>query len=586
MRNPLFFAVTRIFLIWVWVLVVVDSGFAQKWDDTTNMPRTLTEEERLRWHEVGMFFQPTPPPETVYRSIAEFERNEGVLVRYSDPRTGAALAWPLDLIAALSEHVMVYTLVVDDFVRNHATNAFASAGVLMENVRFFEFPTNSVWTRDYGPFYVVDEQYRISIVDFMYDRPRPSDDAIPSRLAEALEMPLYGMELIHTGGNYMGDGWGVAASTDLVWEENQNDTLLVLSAMQEYMGIRDYIVTIDPQNTYLKHIDTWAKYLDVDKIMIAEVPPSHPNYQAHEQMVDYFASKLSGWGTPYEIYRVETPFGQPYTNSLIMNERIYVPLVGSAVWDERALHAYRKAMPGYEVLGFRGNPGFNWLSTDALHCRVKEIPDRGMLSLRHVPFQGTLPFQSEMEFDVDIRAHSGYDVIADSVFLMVSINQAAFDTFLLASVDEVRYRAELALDETVETISYYFFAADESGRRAYFPLIGKEGARTFRINQQTVSTENDEIPSTVLLVENYPNPFNPTTVIRYHLPEFSQVRLEVFDITGRRMAVLVQERLGMGVHESVFDAGTLSSGLYFYHITARGDSGETHRATGKMTLIK
>ncbi len=576
-----FFSVLSVFM----VASLFTSGiYAQITEDfPTNLPRELTEEEKERWHEVGMFFNPTVPPESVYRSIAEFERNEGVLIRYS---VGAPLAWPLDLIATFSEHVKVYTLVADASVEAQATNVFSSAGVDMDNVIFIQHPTNSVWTRDYGPFYIVNENHQISILDFIYNRPRPFDDAVPETLADVLNLPFYGMDVIHTGGNYMTDSWGIAASTDLIWEENQGDTLFVENRMREFAGIEKYVATEDPQQTYLKHIDTWAKYLDVDKIMIARVPQSNPNYQLHEEVVAYFQSLTSGYGTPYQIFRVDTPMGQPYTNALILNERVYVPITGSATWDQRAIEAYEEALPGYEILGFRGNPSFDWLSTDALHCRVKEIPDRGMLSLRHIPYSGEVNFTNELDFEIDIRPHSGFDLISDSLFLMISINEADFDTLLLSSVDDVRHRVQVPLDETVETISYYFFAADESGRREHFPLIGEKGARSFQINHGPLSAENEGTPTNAILAENYPNPFNPSTIIRFALTEQSNVRLEVFDITGRRIALLVDERLGKGNYQSVFDASNLSSGLYFYQIVARQSNGETLTATGKMTLIK
>jgi hypothetical protein len=78
--------------------------------------------------------------------------------------------------------------------------------------------------------------------------------------------------------------------------------------------------------------------------------------------------------------------------------------------------------------------------------------------------------------------------------------------------------------------------------------------------------------------QNYPNPFNPSTTIRYELPEPSQVRLTVYDILGRELSVLVNERRDAGVHEVKFDASGLSSGVYFYRIQA-GDFVQSKRLT-------
>ena len=78
-----------------------------------------------------------------------------------------------------------------------------------------------------------------------------------------------------------------------------------------------------------------------------------------------------------------------------------------------------------------------------------------------------------------------------------------------------------------------------------------------------------ETPAGYLLEQNYPNPFNPTTVVRYQLPAASAVRLEVFDLLGRQVALLVDRQEGAGNHEVPFDARALASGVYEYRLTAQ-----------------
>jgi thermitase len=80
---------------------------------------------------------------------------------------------------------------------------------------------------------------------------------------------------------------------------------------------------------------------------------------------------------------------------------------------------------------------------------------------------------------------------------------------------------------------------------------------------------------------NYPNPFNPTTVIHYHLPAASDVRLEVFDVVGRRVATLVEGVHEAGEYQVMFDGSRLSSGVYIYRFQA-GDFVQSR----KLTLIK
>lgn len=90
-----------------------------------------------------------------------------------------------------------------------------------------------------------------------------------------------------------------------------------------------------------------------------------------------------------------------------------------------------------------------------------------------------------------------------------------------------------------------------------------------------------ETPSALTLRQNYPNPFNPTTVIRFELPVTEEVRLEVFNVQGQRVATLQSGSLQAGVHTVSFDASALSSGIYLYRLQAGGQV-----ISRKMTLIK
>jgi hypothetical protein len=88
-------------------------------------------------------------------------------------------------------------------------------------------------------------------------------------------------------------------------------------------------------------------------------------------------------------------------------------------------------------------------------------------------------------------------------------------------------------------------------------------------------------PKTFLLEQNYPNPFNPSTTIRYQLPVASEVKLEVYDVLGKKIATLVSERQSAGSYQVVWNASGLSSGTYFYRLQAG-----TFTQTKKMILVK
>lgn len=89
------------------------------------------------------------------------------------------------------------------------------------------------------------------------------------------------------------------------------------------------------------------------------------------------------------------------------------------------------------------------------------------------------------------------------------------------------------------------------------------------------------MPSEYALLEAYPNPFNPTTLISYELPSTSDVKLRVFDVLGREVTTLVDDRQSVGSHTVRFDGSRMSSGVYFYELHAGN-----YRAVKKMVLMK
>lgn len=100
-------------------------------------------------------------------------------------------------------------------------------------------------------------------------------------------------------------------------------------------------------------------------------------------------------------------------------------------------------------------------------------------------------------------------------------------------------------------------------------------------NVVSVEVNDSKLPAEFKLEQNYPNPFNPVTTISWQSPVGSHQTLKVFDVLGSEIATLVDEYLEAGRYEVVYDAVSLSSGIYYYMLHAG-----SYKVTKKMILIR
>jgi hypothetical protein len=279
----------------------------------------------------------------------------------------------------------------------------------------------------------------------------------------------------------MTDGNGKSSSTELVYEENPSlSEEEVDELVLDYLNIENYYIIDDPLGDYIKHIDCWGKFLSPGKVLIGQVPETDDRYDDFEAAANFFKTTISSWGKPYEVFRVYTPGtspNTPYTNSLIANKKVFVPLTGS-MWDDEAIEVYEEAMPGYEVVGITYN---GWLNTDALHCRTKGIADLGMLYIQHMPILGTVGAKDAYEITADVIACSGEDVYADSAFIYYSINGGTFQSAGMEWVSDDTWTGEITGADPGDHVAYYIYAADESGRNAKHPYIGQPDPHEFTV---------------------------------------------------------------------------------------------------------
>jgi len=444
----------------------------------------LAETNELKNSQTPIKFQLLTEPPKPIRQPAEFEPMEGVLIRYP-------FGISFQIIAEMSEAVEVITIVASQSEANYVESLYVANGVDIDNTSYLIAPSDSYWTRDYGPWFIFTGSDELEVIDFTYNRPRPNDNKIPGVFANDQGLTYNNMPLTHAGGNYMTDGQGISVSTNLVWSENTGYTHQEIDEIvEEYLGVTTYHVVQDALGEYIKHIDCWAKFLAPDKIMIIKFSSSHSHYDEIEEAVQYFENQTSCYGTPFEIERVYAHLQEPYINCLILNTKVLIPTTGSQ-WDDDAIEAYENAMPGYEVLGFSGS----WSNTDALHCRVKGIPDRYMLYIEHTPLFGFQNGDDGIDIQAKIIPYTGESLVMNSTCVYWRENNGDWKSVQMTSLGDDYYHAIISPKENGSTVNYYIHAEDSSGRVENHPYIGAPGAHSFIVNITNNPPETPSKPS-------------------------------------------------------------------------------------------
>lgn len=499
-------------------------------------------------------FVTTAPPAGPVRNIAEFERNQGVTISYPN-----RFAIPNILISELSQDVIVY-IICPSSSQTSVYNSLQSAGVNMNNVEFVDAQVNSEWTRDYSPWFIeYGPDRKVGIVDFPYNRPRPDDDEVSIELGSYFSQEVFGMNLIHTGGNYMTDGMGISASCNLVNDENPGLSDSQINTMfEDYLGISNYQLVQDPLDDYIEHIDCWGKFLDVDKVLITRVPQSDYRYADFEAMADYWANQTSSYGNKYQVFRTNWVVDKnAYTNSLIMNNKVFVAFnTGSeGNYNAAAAEVYEQAMPGYEIIGVSYN---NWYSTDALHCRTHEVPDFEMLRILHYPYLDTIAYQSEIIFTAEVYSYNNSNNI-DAVSLFYKINEGEYFTAEMINTGGDTFSASVNGFNSGDKVSYYIQATDQRPKTETHPFIGSADPHIFYLDNTSRICNTAKVE----YIKAYPNPAtNVLYLITNNLPE-SDYTIELYDQQGKlvKSVIIGAETSEWNLHG--IDISDLQSGLYF-----------------------
>jgi len=465
---------------------------------------------------------PTSPPSGQIRPIAEWEPAEAVLIRYP-------LGFPVSFVQKLAEYIKVITVVTQSNL-SAAQSSYTSGGVNMSNCEFLIANSNSYWTRDYGPWFMAIDNSRVSMFDFTYNRPRPQDNLVNGILASHLSMvndyTYFVSPLDLTGGNYMNDGIKQAASSTVTLTENSwwGNEQQIRDHFHDYLGIEQYHFREDPVSTsssYLQHIDCWAKFLGPDKILVDSVAPSNATYYPKfEAVANYFRSQISSYGTPFKVYRVFAPGAPssspltPYTNSLILNNKVFVP-TGGNTYDAAALQVYQQAMPGYTIVPVAQLASEPWLNTDALHCRTHEIADQCMLYVKHQPKSGEIANTGVVNFTAEIYSYCNNTIYPDSVIVYLKENGGAYQPYNMENTGGNTWEVNIT-GLPAGVVAYYIFAADASGRRECHPYIGGADPHRFTLTgdapklpaisldktNSSVTSEGNEVVKDYITISN------------------------------------------------------------------------------------
>ena len=468
------------------------------------------------------------------RMVAEWEPAFGTLIRWP-------LGIPYDLVVELARDDSLYVTVSGQTTENAARDRFIQIGVNMDHVVFIRTPTNCHWTRDWGPNCTFDKNGIGGIHDpifkgypqmdgceieengyddeliaefayLMCSRPdHDDDDKASSVLAQQLGWPHRQHPTYLTGGNIMNDGVNTAISSYLMIDEN-----LALGSEEQFkahakthLGIDNYHIVNNPEIQGIQHIDCFATFVNEETIIVKDVAQNNPEKVCVERLVEELQDLKSCYDRPYTIVRIlcgaySGSRTAAYTNSLILNKKVLVPLYGISS-DDGALETFRQAFPGYDVIGFL-NPG-KWYSYDALHCRTMAIFDRFMLRIAHRPIDKEIKTPNAINIIATIDDRSEKGLIADECNLFWrKKDNTAWQKVMFNEISGVdSFQADIPPQNSNTTIEYYLSAADSSGRKESLPRTAPDWFYTFKVTEGTSINTILPHPEMVTLAVLLPN---------------------------------------------------------------------------------
>ena len=449
------------------------------------------------------------PPVAPARLIAEWE-----------PAIGTMIAWPLsvpdELVIELANSAKLYLLVNKEKL-SEAKEKIQALKIDLEKVHFLECSVASNWPRDWGPHQLFRDDGTLQMVNHRFQgypiyprlgdepeftfRPGKGDDAVCSEVAKALDLSVLDFPAYLTGGNFLVDGEGTAFCTRAQLTENKVDTdeATLRQLLANQLGIDRLIVLENTEPFGIQHIDCWMKVLDSERLLIKRAPEGHPEAAPLERNVKVLSSLRNAFGRKYKILRIDcpevpvkvdegdAPAIAAYTNSLILNNKVYVPLFG-VEGDKNAIKTWQEALPGYEVKGYVSD---DWKHFDALHCRTRAVFDSQLLRLEHPILKGQLAFSDKghaIEAIIEDMSPEGIDPNR----CLVKIRKDGGDWMSIPLVplhSENRWVTLLPSYPVGSQLEYQLEVHSKSGRNASHPRMAPKIFHRFEIVEPTTGNQ-------------------------------------------------------------------------------------------------
>lgn len=297
-------------------------------------------------------------------------------------------------IKALTEGELVRINVSDVDMREFATRHLLKAGVDLERIEFFEFPTNDAWCRDHGPAFLINPKTRQkAIVDWGYNAwgdkypPYDLDDVVPTKIAEHFGLPVYHPGIVMEGGSVDFNGRGtVLTTTACLLNKNRNPQLnqgQIERYLMNYYGVEqvlwlgDGIVGDDTDG----HVDDITRFVNEDTVVtVVEDDKNDDNYHILQENLESLKTMRLLNGKQLNI--VELPMPDPvvyldqrlpasYANFYIANTSVIAPTYRSNN-DQRALDILQQCFPGRKVIGI-DSTDIIW-GLGSFHCLSQQEP--------------------------------------------------------------------------------------------------------------------------------------------------------------------------------------------------------------------